>query len=125
MVGDVIYPLNQLAAIAPERYELQRSKYLGREAVLAARISPRGLLFNDTVHCAPLHPNRLFAARERLGFDPPRASASRTSGTSHFSGLFFEIPLERISPLGEQTTLGYDSGGRLTSHVDPPIRPRG
>ena len=97
MVGDVIYPLNQLAAIAPERYELQRSKYLGREAVLAARISQDGLLFNDTVHCAPLHPNRLFAARERLGLHPPRADASRARNTSRFSGLFFEIPLDRIS----------------------------
>jgi hypothetical protein len=56
IVGDVLYPLNQLATIAPEAYELQRSKYLGREAVLDARISPEGLLFNDTVHCAPLHP---------------------------------------------------------------------
>jgi hypothetical protein len=96
MVGERIYPLNQLAAVAPDAYELQRAKYLGREAVLDARISQTGLLFNDTVHCAPLHPYRLFAARERLGFDPPRASASRTSGTSRFSGLFFEIPLQRI-----------------------------
>lgn len=96
MVGDLIYPLNQLAEVAPEAYELQRSKYLGREAVLDARISRDGLLFNDTVHCAPLHPYRLFAARERLGFSPPRASASRTRGTNRFSGLFFQIPLERI-----------------------------
>ena len=98
MVGEVIYPLTQLAAVAPEAYELQKSKYLGREVVLDARISPDGLFFNDTVHCVPLHPYRLFAARERLGFDPPRADASRTKGTARFSGLFFEIPVERISP---------------------------
>jgi hypothetical protein len=100
MVGDVLYPLNQLATIAPEAYELQRSKYLGREAVLDARISPEGLLFNDTVHCAPLHPHRLFAAREALGFAPLRV----TPGGSHFSGQFFEIPLERIS---QQPVLWY------------------
>lgn len=89
MVGRILYPLNQLAEVAPEVYASQRSKYLGREAVLDARISADGLLFNDTVHCAPLHPHRLFAARARLGFDPPRASG--------FSGLYFEIPLERLS----------------------------
>jgi hypothetical protein len=90
MVGSVLYPLNQLAAIAPEAYELQRTKYFGREAVLDARISADGLRFNDTVHCAPLHPYHLFAAREAIGFEPPR---SRT----YFSGTFFEIPLERIA----------------------------
>ena len=65
--------------------------------MLDARISQDGLLFNDTVHCAPLHPNRLFAARERLGLHPPPADASRARNTSRFSGLFFEIPLDRIS----------------------------
>ncbi len=93
MVGEVIYPLNQLDAVAPEAYELQKSKYAGREAVLDFRIPQLGLLFNDTVHCAPLHPYHLFSARERLGLDPPRAGVARTRG---FTGLFFEIPLERI-----------------------------
>ncbi len=93
MVGDVVYPLNELAAVAPEAYALQKSKYAGREAVLDVRIPQLGLLFNDTVHCAPLHPYHLFAARELLGLDPPRAGAARAS---RFSGLFFEIPLERI-----------------------------
>jgi hypothetical protein len=97
MVGQVLYPLTQLGGVAPEAHELQKAKYWGREAVLDARISSDGLLFNDTVHCVPLHPYRMFAARERLGFDPPRADASRTRGTYRFSGLFFEIPVERIS----------------------------
>ncbi len=126
MVGDVIYPLNQLAAIAPECYELQRSKYLGREAVLAARISQDGLLFNDTVHCAPLHPNRLFAARERLGLHPPRADASRARNTSRFSGLFFEIrstasPLSGFSGTAGRRHGSMDSRTR-TSHSLPRSR---
>jgi hypothetical protein len=97
MVGQILYPLNQLAALAPQAYELQRSKYLGREAVLDARISSDGLLFNDTVHCAPLHPYRLFAARRRLGFGPPSAQERRDSPPSAFSGLFFAVPLERVA----------------------------
>jgi hypothetical protein len=91
MVGGVIYPLNELAAIAPDVYRLQRSKYAGREAVLEFRIPHLGLLFNDTVHCAPLHPHHLFRARRSLGFDQaPHA------GRVNISGQFFEIPLERI-----------------------------
>jgi hypothetical protein len=52
-------------------YEFGRVKYRGREAVLDARVTDEVLLFNDTVHCAPLHPFRLFAARTEMGFDPP------------------------------------------------------
>ena len=95
MVGEVIYPLNELAGVVPEAYELQRAKYLDREAVLDARITSGGLLFNGTVHCAPLHPHRLFAARSELGFNPPHARTNPAVGT-HLGGLFFEIPVERI-----------------------------
>jgi hypothetical protein len=92
MVGEMLYPLNQLGQVSPDAYQLQKSKYRGREAVLDARITQAGLLFNDTLHCAPLHPYLLFAAREALGFDPPRVSPSGP----YFSGRFFEIPLDRI-----------------------------
>jgi hypothetical protein len=44
MAGDVIYPLNQLARVAPEVYEFHRTKYRGREAVLDARITDDRLL---------------------------------------------------------------------------------
>jgi hypothetical protein len=94
MVGDVIYPLNELARVVPAAHELQHGKYRGREAVLDARITNEGLLFNSTVHCAPLHPYRLFAARREFGFNPPPAGES-PEGT-YFSGLFFEIPVEQI-----------------------------
>jgi hypothetical protein len=83
MVGDVLYPLNELAKVAQEPYELERAKYAGREAVLEARITESGVLFNDTVHCAPLHPHRIYAARKRLGLRPR-------------AGLAFEIPLDRV-----------------------------
>ena len=89
MVGELIYPLSELALVESAAYELQRGKYLGREGVLDARVNRHGLLFNSTVHCAPLHPYRLFAARRELGFDPQPAQASRDA---RFGGLFFEIP---------------------------------
>jgi hypothetical protein len=94
MVGELIYPLSDLALVDPAAYELQRRKYLGREAVLDARVNRQGLRFNSTVHCAPLHPYRLFAARRELGFDPQPGQASRDA---RFGGLFFEIPVERIA----------------------------
>ena len=91
MIGEVIYPLNQLR-LHPEQYEFQKSKYAGREQVLDFRIPRLDVLFNDTVHCAALHPHHLFSARRALGMDPP----SRPPMPSWATGLAFEIPLERI-----------------------------
>jgi hypothetical protein len=86
MVGDVLYPLNQLAGIDSRSHELQRSKYEGREGLLQMRIPGFGLLWNDTLHCAPLHPHLLYEARRALGLPP----------SPRMTGRFFEIPLERI-----------------------------
>lgn len=90
MVGKVLYPLHQLAEIAPGPYDRQRAKYAGREAVMEAPITSSGLRFNDTVHCAPIHPYRLYESRRRLDLLPT------TSGTHRGERLFFKIPVERI-----------------------------
>jgi hypothetical protein len=91
--GDVIYPLNRLAAVDPELYALQRAKYDGRESVLEFRIPGADVLFNDTVHCASLHPYHLYAARQAVGMPAP----ARPQPPSMMTGLAFEIPLERIT----------------------------
>jgi hypothetical protein len=90
MVGETIYPLTRLAAIAPRAFATQRAKYVGRGAVLDACITEDGLLFLDTVHCAPLHPHHIFTARREAGIPPP------SPGDRGVGPLFFEIPLDRI-----------------------------
>ena len=94
MVGTVLVPLNGLDALSPAAFRRQRSKYSGREAVLDAQITPDGLLFNDTVHCAPLHPHQLYQLRARMGLLPQ----ARTDGARPFwtPGRFFEVPVERL-----------------------------
>jgi hypothetical protein len=87
MVGDVIYPLNQLAAVAPDVYEGQKSKYAGREEVLHFRIPHLDALWNDAVHCSSLHPYHIYEACRAVGIDDP---------FRWLSPWFFEIPLERI-----------------------------
>lgn len=91
MVGSVLYPLNDLGRVAPRMADVQRSKYGGREAVLRAAITSAGLRFNDTVHCAPIHPHHLYAARRDLDLLP---QAKMPGGEDR--RLFFEIPLDRI-----------------------------
>ena len=91
MVGSTLYPLHRLKAIAPDAYELQKSKYAGRESVLDYRIPGLDVLLNDTLHCAALSPARLFDERVRLGLPVPRTDAA-----TMMTELFFAIPLERI-----------------------------
>ena len=90
MTGEILYPLNQLAAIDRTLYEFQKAKYVGREAALDFRIPGANVLWNDAVHCAPLHPYHLFVKRRSLGFDTPRPEGG------WWPGLFFAIPLDRI-----------------------------
>jgi hypothetical protein len=124
MVGELIYPLNELASAAPEIYEKQRAKYLGREAVLDAVISAEGLLFNDTVHCAPLHPYRLFAARDAFGFASPPAAPTKWGHPAHTRLRFYEIPLDRLSDRRvswyrwETNLRSWDQRGSLPQGLD-------
>lgn len=93
MVGDVLYPLNQLAAVAPELYEFQKSKYVGREAALNFRIPGLDLLLGDALHCAAVHPYHVFRARRATGI-----IESVGKPGSWMTGMCFAIPLERIVP---------------------------
>jgi hypothetical protein len=97
MVGDVIYPLSQLATIDATRYAFQRSKYAGREAALDFRVPHLDLLLTETVHCACLHPYHLYSARRAVGLDPARRPINRPETPSWVTGHAFEIPVERIS----------------------------
>jgi hypothetical protein len=93
MVGEVIYPLNELAAIDPDAYEQQEAKYVGRENAGSLRIPHLDVLWNDVVHCAAIHPHWLFRTLRSAGFDTePQPDAP----IWHTAGRFFEIPLERI-----------------------------
>jgi hypothetical protein len=91
MIGDTLFSLWQLRELDAELFHRQRQKYAGREATLDFRLPILGVRFNDTIHCSPVHPYRLFVARRQLGLNPvARPDAPR------MTGLFFEIPVERI-----------------------------
>jgi len=86
MTGTVLFPLNQLRLTQPELYERQVAKYGGREQVLEFRIPGLGVLWNDALHCAPIHPYWVAKARGEAAVV-----------TSNFGTDCFRIPLERIS----------------------------
>ena len=86
MTGHVLFPLNQLRLKLPELYDRQVAKYAGREQVLQFRIPGLGVLWNDALHCAPIHPYWVAKARAEAGVV-----------TSNFGTECFRIPLDRFS----------------------------
>jgi hypothetical protein len=85
MHGETLYPLNLLREVAPDLYEHERGKYVGREELLELRIPVLDVLWNDALHLAPIHPRRLAAAWRAIGLQSPA-----------WEREFFEIPVERI-----------------------------
>jgi len=90
MLGDVLYPLNQLRALHPEVYAQQIAKYgdhPDRLAIPGFRIPLLDCLWNDVVQCAPIHPHLLFDALAMRGLQVK-------------SGLeFFQIPVTTVANL--------------------------
>ncbi len=90
--GDTIYPLNRLPF--PEIKIQEQKKYQGREALLAVTIPPLNCLWNDVIHCSPVHPNEVYSALKEAGFEPP-------------AGQYFAIPATTLQPA--QTTIFLSS----------------
>jgi hypothetical protein len=65
--GDKLYPLNTLKDIYPQIYEQQLSKYQGREALLTEIIPKLNCLWNDVVHCVPIHPYYIYETLQNCG----------------------------------------------------------
>lgn len=61
-VGTTIYPLNQLRAKFPDLHAAQARKYAGRERITGETVPVVDALWNDLVHCAPIHPRTIFRA---------------------------------------------------------------
>ena len=102
MVGDVLYPLDQLAAVHPGLYAVQKSKYDGREQVMPFQVP---------------HLNRGFTDHRPLRTDPPlsvqravgsRARPAAPTGGNSLQRLVLRDParadpwvLRRLVPVGD------------------------
>ena len=69
LTGRVLYPLNELKTRLPEVYATHLSKYSGRESLMQRQIPPLHCLWNDVLHCSPVHPAQLRQSLITAGFD--------------------------------------------------------
>jgi hypothetical protein len=83
-VGVTIHPLNILRNLEPEIAAQEIKKYEGREQLLEARVPPLDCLWNDVIHCSPVHPKLILGAMCEVGFEIQTLR-------------YFEIPVERLA----------------------------
>ncbi|MGH7237929.1 MAG: hypothetical protein ACREGF_05325, partial [Candidatus Saccharimonadales bacterium] len=67
MFGTVLYPMNRLPDIDRKLYELHKSGYLSREQLLQRKIPYLDCLWNDVLHCSPVHPAKINQALKDCG----------------------------------------------------------
>jgi hypothetical protein len=60
--GDQLVPLTDLQRLHPDLHAAAAAKYRGREWTMAWRIPILDVLWNDVVHCSPLHPHLVYRA---------------------------------------------------------------
>ena len=87
LIGARLVPLFALEALDPAVFRDAMAKYEGREAAPFVAIPRLGIRFNDTVHCAPIHPWYIREAREAEGVIPGLGAIERR---------FYRIPVASI-----------------------------
>jgi hypothetical protein len=85
MMGDILYPLNEMKDTLPEVYKKAVLKYEGRERIMQDVIPILGCLWNDVLHFSPVHPSQVLAEFLK-------------SGKELMGREYFEIPAEMFSP---------------------------
>ncbi len=96
-------PLNILKSKSSRLYDLEHSKYEGRESVTDITIPGLGK-WNDVLHLSPIHPAELKRAFVEAGGDP-----------DNFPTEWYQIPVQLIRPestmlMRDDAFLKYDPG---------------
>ena len=87
MIGTFLLPLSELRTDHPEVYEREIAKYKDRPGLPQTRIPLHDCLWNDVIHCSPIHPHLLYRAWCEAG----KANLPEAK--------FYRIPIERVAGL--------------------------
>ena len=87
--GSTLFPLAGLRDSHPDLYERERTKYIGREAVLRFTVPELGVTWGETVNLSALNPALLLKERRRLGVPVSNLLSRRV----------LRIPLDRVAHL--------------------------
>ena len=96
MVGDTLYPLNELKDVHPDVYNKERQKYEGRKAATEQTISYLDCRWNDVLHLTAVHPKKI---KDALDTDK--------------TFQYYQIDPHRLTP-DNTVVYRYDQTGPLT-----------
>lgn len=68
LVGEELYPLNELKTVYPEIAKFQLQKYRNRMGLTEQRIPSTNWLWNDVIHFSPVHPEKVVNQLTKCGF---------------------------------------------------------
>ena len=85
MVGNFLYPLNQLEEILPEIYNQQVKKYFGRVFLMEEKIPMLNCKWNDVLHFAPICPQIISKNLKEIGHQTDN------------NKMFFKIPISKFN----------------------------
>jgi hypothetical protein len=98
LLGNIIYPLNQLKDLYPRAYNYKVQKYVGREYLLSKSVPILDCLWNDVVFLLAVHPRELLEHIELAKLPSPKAAGW---------GKFFKIPVESLDLFKLATWIEY------------------
>ncbi|OGY31719.1 MAG: hypothetical protein A3C02_00670 [Candidatus Andersenbacteria bacterium RIFCSPHIGHO2_02_FULL_45_11] len=98
LVGDTLYPLNELRETHPDVYELAKSKYEGREEITEKTIPIGDSTWNDALQFTTVHPHKI---KEAL-----LAAGAQLSSTE-----WYQIPVSLLKP--DHAVIGFYSGDSM------------
>lgn len=94
MVGDILYPLNQMRETQPDVYEQGMKKYEGREVLMERRIPLLNCLWNDAMFFSNAHPKAI-------------RDAFLAVGKTWKPQLWFEIDTDELGFTEDNTVIYY------------------
>lgn len=92
MVGNILYPLNEMKKTLPEVYISEAAKYKGRESLMEEIVPILNCKWNDVLHFSPIEPSIVYQELVNAGLSPDKDEA------------FFKVPLEYLD---EELTVIY------------------
>jgi hypothetical protein len=100
--GKYLQPLNRLKASNPRVYAEAIKKYKGREGVLSQRVPNLDCLWNDVLHCSPIHPSLVCNELNRRGIRIEQSRWFEIDPEQHgFSSLNTSIFLHPVREFGD------------------------
>jgi hypothetical protein len=110
LIGNILYPLNELKNKLPEVYKREIEKYKEREYVLEKKIPILNCLWNDVLHFIPVHPSKIKKEMQKAGFkvDKVRWFKIKAEDVPKEKSIIYLYKYNKENPIAESNFIKYN-----------------